>query len=125
MLLDRIVCLDVLRAESVSKNQRQSKKRLRQDSTLHLLSISSPCRLTDSGRCFFRSSTECWTSCFATETGTQHVYCAEEWRVHSAFLGRSCSRARCCERQERMVPDSAENGLEVPQVRFLWLWTSL
>ena len=42
------------------------------------------------------------------ETGAHSVYCAEEWRVHSAVLGRSCCRARCCERQERMGPDSAE-----------------
>ena len=46
--------------------------------------------------------------------------CAEDCGVHGAVLGRSCYRACCCERQERMGPDSAENGPEVPQVQFLW-----
>ena len=49
------------------------------------LQQSSP---IDSGRCLrFRSSTECWTSCFATETGTHSAYCAEQWKFHSAVLG--------------------------------------
>ena len=40
-------------------------------------------------------------------------------------LGRSCYRARCCERQERMGPDSAETVWKCRKCSFLWLWTSL
>ena len=35
----------------------------------------------------FRSSTECWISCYATETSTHSAYCTEAQRFHSAVLG--------------------------------------
>ena len=41
-----------------------------------------------SGRCLrFRSSTECWISCYATETSTHSAYSAEARRFHGAVLG--------------------------------------
>ena len=65
-------------------------------------------RLTDSGWCLFRSSTECWTLPVCYRDRYAQCILAEDWRVHNAVLGRSCYHTRCCERQERMGPDNAE-----------------
>ena len=72
------------------------------------LQMSSP---IDSGRQLrVRSSTVCWTSCFATETGTHCANRAADWRFHSAVLCWLLPRPLLC--NDRCLVDARVNMLD-------------